>query len=215
MILVKTSINRPVMTTMGILVFLIFGILAYMNLNLNQMPDVEIPFVTVQTIYPGAGPKEIETLVTKRIEDAVSTVSQIESIESFSLDGASIIIMEFALGKDVDVANQEVKDKVDEILNDLPDASEKPIVQKVDLRAFPIIDVVLSGDLDPRELYQVADNVLKDRFSQIEGVAKVNITGGQEREIRVLLENKDIYQNLISMPLSTTSIIGNARKSTF
>jgi HAE1 family hydrophobic/amphiphilic exporter-1 len=76
MILVKTSINRPVMTTMGILVFLIFGILAYMNLNLNQMPDVEIPFVTVQTIYPGAGPKEIETLVTKRIEDAVSTVSQ-------------------------------------------------------------------------------------------------------------------------------------------
>jgi HAE1 family hydrophobic/amphiphilic exporter-1 len=200
MILVKTSINRPVMTTMGILVFLIFGILAYMNLNLNQMPDVEIPFVTVQTIYPGAGPKEIETLVTKRIEDAVSTVSQIESIESFSLDGVSIIIMEFALDKDVDVANQEVKDKVDEILNDLPDASEKPIVQKVDLRAFPIIDVVLSGDLDPRELYQVADNVLKDRFSQIEGVAKVNITGGQEREIRVLLENKDIYQNLISMP---------------
>lgn len=156
MILVKTSINRPVMTTMGILVFLIFGILAYMNLNLNQMPDVEIPFVTVQTIYPGAGPKEIETLVTKRIEDAVSTVSQIESIESFSLDGVSIIIMEFALDKDVDVANQEVKDKVDEILNDLPDASEKPIVQKVDLRAFPIIDVVLSGDLDPRELYQVA-----------------------------------------------------------
>ena len=200
MIFVKISINRPVMTTMGILVFLIFGILAYMNLNLNQMPDVEIPYVTVQTIYPGAGPKEIETLVTKRIEDAVSTVSQIESIESFSLDGASIIILEFSVGKDVDVANQEVKDKVDEIQNDLPVASEKPIVQKVDLRAFPIIDVVLSGDLDPRELYQVADNVLKDRFSQIEGVAKVNITGGQEREIRVILEKKDIYQNLISMP---------------
>ncbi len=200
MILVKTSINRPVMTTMGILVFLIFGVLAYIGLNLNQMPDVEIPYVTVQTIYPGAGPKEIETLVTDRIEDAVSTVSEIESIQSYSLDGASIIIIEFDLGKDVDVANQEVKDKVDEIINDLPDASEKPIIQKVDLRARPIIDVVLSGKRDPRELYQIADKDLKDRFSQIQGVAKVDITGGQEREIRVILNNKEIYQNLISMP---------------
>ncbi len=200
MILVKTSINRPIMTTMGIFVFLIFGTLAYFTLNLDQMPDVEIPFITIQTVYPGAGPKEIETLVTNRIEDAVSTVSQIESIESYSLDGASIIIMEFSLDKQVEVANQEVKDKVDEILNDLPDGAEQPIIQKVDLRAFPIIDLVLSGDQDPRELYQIADKILKDRFSQIEGVAKVNITGGQEREIRIAFDNKDIYQNYISMP---------------
>lgn len=200
MILVKTSINRPVMTTMGIFVFFIFGLLAYFNLNLDQMPDVEIPYVTVQTIYPGAGPKEIETLVTKRIEDVISTVSQIESMESYSLDGVSIIIIEFNLAKNVDVANQEVKDKVDLILNDLPDAVEKPIIQKVDIRAFPIIDVVLSGDLGPRELYHIADKTLKDRFSQIQGVAKVDITGGQEREIRIVLDNKEIYQNLISMP---------------
>lgn len=200
MILVKTSINRPVMTTMGIFVFLIFGLLAYFNLNLDQMPDVEIPYVTVQTIYPGAGPKEIETLVTKRIEDVISTVSQIESMESYSLDGVSIIIIEFKLAKNVDVANQEVKDKVDQILNDLPGAAEKPIIQKVDIRAFPIIDVILSGDVDPRELYHIADKTLKDRFSQIQGVAKVDITGGQEREIRIVLDNKEIYQNLISMP---------------
>lgn len=200
MILAKTSINRPILTTMGIFVFLIFGLLAYFNLNLDQMPDVEIPYVTVQTIYPGAGPKEIETLVTKRIEDVISTVSQIESMNSYSLDGASIIIIEFSLSKDVDIANQEVKDKVDQILNDLPDAAEKPIIQKVDIRAFPIIDVVLSGNLDPRELYKIADKTLKDRFSQIQGVARVDITGGQEREIRVILENKDIYQNYISMP---------------
>ena len=96
MILAKTSINRPILTTMGIFVFLIFGLLAYFSLNLDQMPDVEIPYVTVQTVYPGAGPKEIETLVTKRIEDAVSTVSQIESINSYSLDGVSIIIIEFS-----------------------------------------------------------------------------------------------------------------------
>ncbi|MCF8241679.1 MAG: efflux RND transporter permease subunit [Melioribacteraceae bacterium] len=200
MILAKTSINRPIMTTMGIFVFLIFGILAYVNLNLDQMPDVEIPFVTVQTVYPGAGPKEIETLVTKRIEDAVSTISLIESVESYSLDGVSIVILEFDLTKDVDIANQEVKDKVDQILNELPDDAHDPIVEKVDIRAFPIIDVVLSGDTDPRSLFEIADKTLKDKFSQIQGVAKVDITGGQEREIRVILDNKEIYENYISLP---------------
>lgn len=200
MILAKTSINRPILTTMGILVFLIFGALAFIGLNLDQMPDVEVPYVTVQTVYPGAGPKEIETLVTKRIEDVIATVSQIESIESYSLDGVSIIIIEFNLAKNVDVANQEVKDKVDQILNELPDDAEKPIIQKVDIRAFPIIDVVLSGDMDPRKLFRIADKTLRDRFSQIQGVARVDITGGQEREIRVVLDNKDIYHNFISIP---------------
>lgn len=203
MFLAKVSINRPVLTTVGILIFLIFGLIAYNRLNLNLQPDVEIPFVTVQTIYPGAGPKEIETLITKRIEDAISTISQIERIESYSLDGASIIIIEFQLGKDVNVANQETKDKVDEIINELPTDAKKPIVQKVDLRLFPVVDVVLSGNLDSRQLYEIADKTLKDRFSQIDGVAKVQITGGQEREIRVQLDNKVVFENNISLPQLT------------
>lgn len=200
MFLAKTSINRPIATTMGIMVFLIFGLIAFLGLNLDQMPDVEIPYVTIQTIYPGAGPKEVETLITKRIEDVVSTVSEVKRVESYSLDGVSIVIIEFSLSKDVDVANQETKDKIDQILNLLPDDAEKPIVQKVDMRAEPIISVVLSGDADPRELYQYADKTLKDKFGQIAGVAKVNITGGQEREIRVVLNNRVIYENLISLP---------------
>jgi len=200
MFLAKVSIKRPVMTTMGIMVFLIFGLLAFLSLNLDLMPDVEIPFVTVQTIYPGAGPKEIETLISKRVEDAVSTVSEIERVESYSLDGVSIVIIEFKISKDVNIANQEVKDKVDQILNDLPDDAMKPIVQKVDFKAFPIMDVILSGDVDPRQLYEIADKTLKDRFSQIEGVANVNITGGQEREIRVVFDNKVVFENMISLP---------------
>ncbi|OGU60742.1 MAG: acriflavin resistance protein, partial [Ignavibacteria bacterium RBG_13_36_8] len=200
MFLAKVSIKRPVMATMGIMVFLIFGILAFISLNLDLMPDVKIPYVTVQTVYPGAGPKEIETLISKRIEDAVSTVSQIERVESYSLDGVSIVIIEFKSSKDVDVANQEVKDKVDQIINVLPTDAMKPIVQKVDFRAFAIVDVVLSGDLDPRQLYEIADKTLKDRFSQISGVANVNITGGQEREVRVVLDNRLVYENMISLP---------------
>ena len=200
MFLAKVSINRPVLTIVGILVFLIFGLIAYFGLNLNLMPDVEIPIVTVRTIYPGAGPKETETLITKRIEDAVATISQIERIESYSLDGASVIIIEFQLSKDVNIANQEVKDKIDLIINDLPTDAFKPVVQKVDLRLTPVVDVVLSGNLNPRQLYEIADKTLKDRFSQINGVANVQITGGQEREIRVVLDNKVVYENNISLP---------------
>jgi hydrophobic/amphiphilic exporter-1 (mainly G- bacteria), HAE1 family len=200
MFLAKVSINRPVMTTMGILVFIIFGLLAYFSLSLNLAPDVEIPWVTVTTIYPGAGPKEIETLISKPIEDAVATVSLIERVESYSLDGISVVIIEFKLQKNVDVANQEVKDKVDAIINVLPTDAERPIVQKVDIRSFPVVDVVLSGDLDPRELFTIADRQLKDRFSQIEGVAQVNIVGGQEREIRVIMDDRIVYEQNISLP---------------
>lgn len=200
MFLAKTSINRPVLTTVGILVFLIFGTLAYFGLNLNMEPEVEIPFITIQTIYPGAGPKEIETTISKKIEDAVASVSQIERIESYSLDGVSMVIMEFDLDKDVNVANQEVKDKVDEIMNDLPEDAEDPLIQKIDLQATPIIDIVLSGDIDPRELYEIADKELKDRFSQIKGVGKVTITGGQEREIKIEFDNRTVYENAISLP---------------
>lgn len=209
MFLARVSINRPVLTTVGILIFLIFGLIAYFRLNLNLQPDVEIPYITVQTIYPGAGPKEIETLITKRIEDAVSTISQIERIESYSLDGASIIIIEFQLGKDVNVANQEAKDKVEEIINDLPPDAKKPIVQKIDIRLFPVVDVVLSGNLSPRQLFEIADKTLKDRFSQIDGVAKVQITGGQEREIRVVLDNRIVYENIISLPQLTQILQAN------
>ncbi len=194
------SVKRPIMMSMIIIVFVLFGGLAFFGLTLNLMPDVQIPFVTISTVYPGAGPKEIETQVTKKIEDAVSTVARIKVMDSYSLEGVSIIILQFEIGKDVDIANQETKDKVDAIINQLPAAAERPIIQKVDLQAFPVVDVVLSGEADPRDLYRVADRLLRDRFSQVEGVANVQITGGQEREIHINLDNKTIFENSISLP---------------
>ncbi len=199
MFLAKMSINRPVLTTMIILVFVIFGIIGYNSLNVNLQPDIEIPYITISTIYPGAGPKEIETLISKRIEDAVSTITQIEMMQSYSLDGVSVVIIEFKMGKNIDVANQEVKDKVDAIINDFPTDAKLPVVQKIDFRAFAIVDLVLSGDMNPRELYDIADKKLKDRFSQVDGVANVTITGGQEREIWTVIDNKIAYENSISL----------------
>ncbi len=201
MFLAKLSVDRPVLTTVILLVFIIFGGLAYNTLKLNNMPQVEIPYVTVTTIYPGSGPKENETLITKKVENAISTISEIKRIESYNLDGAAISLIEFKLTKNVNVASQEVKDKVDQIINQLPSDAKKPIVQKIDLNAKPIMDLILSGDnIDPRTLFRQANSKLKDRFAQISGVAEVKISGGQEREIRVELKNRIVYKNFISMP---------------
>jgi len=193
------SIKRPVMTSMVLIVFLVFGTLAYFTLALDLFPEIEIGFVTVQTIYPGSGPREIETQVTKKIEDAVATISKIDWIRSYSMDSVSIVLLRFEIGKNADIATKEVKDKIDAILNDLPDDAQTPIVEKFDLRAEPVLDVLFSGKLSPTELYELADKRLKDRFSQIEGVARVNLVGGQEREIRVELDNRVVFENAISL----------------
>ncbi len=199
MFLSSLSIKRPILVSMGLIVFLIFGGLAYFTLTLNLMPDVEIGYVTVQTIYPGAGPKEIESQVTKKIEDAVATISKIDEMRSFSMEGVSFVIIKFDLGKNADIANQEVKDKVNAILSQLPRDTKLPVVQKFDISAKPIIDVLLDGPYDLKVLHELAEKKVRDRLSQIEGVGRVNLSGGQAREIQVELENRTVFQNIISL----------------
>ncbi len=200
MFLAKIATKRPVLTTSIILVLIVFGFLAYNTLNLDTFPEVKVPFITITTIYPGAGPKEIENLITKPIEDEVATISGIERIESYSLENTSIVLLEFKLGKDVDVANREVKDQVEKILFRLPADAKKPIIQKVDIQAFPIIKLVVFGKANPIELYEICDKIIKDRLSQVPGVANVEIIGGQERAIRIEFENRQIFENSISLP---------------
>lgn len=199
MFLSTLSIKRPIMFTMGLLVFLLFGTLAFFALNLNLMPDVELGYVSVRTVYPGSGPQEIETQITKKIEDAVATISKIDYLGSYSMEGVSIVILRFELGKDPDIANQEVKDKINAILGELPRDAEIPIVEKFDIGAMPIMDIILTGNIPMTELFDIADKRLKDRLSQVEDVARVNIVGGEEREIRVELDNRIVFQNAISL----------------
>lgn len=199
MFLSKISVSRPVTVTMLILVFVVFGAMAYFEMPLNLMPDVKLPFVTIQTVYPGAGPQEIETQITKKLEDAISTISNIEYIESYSMDNFSLVLIKFDLEKNVDIANQEVKDKVDVILNNLPTDAQKPIIDKFDITARPVVRMVLSGTQSSLELYEYADKYLRDRLSQIEGVAQVDVSGGQEREIQVVLNEKTVFSNNISL----------------
>jgi len=199
MIISKLSINRPILVTMIILVFIVFGVLAYFTLPLSLMSDVEFPFVTVQVVYPGAGPLEIESQIIKPVEDAISTVSQINYIESYALESYGFVMVRFDLGKDVNIASQEIKDKIEAIKNNLPDDAENPIVSSIDITASPIMNLVFSGNLPSTELYEIADKQLKDRFSQIEGVAQVDVSGGQEREIHIEFDEKIVFQNDISL----------------
>lgn len=200
MILSDLSVKRPVLISMVVLVFVVFGVLAWFALPLNLMPEVNLPFIVIQTVYPGAGPSTVETQVTKKIEDALATVSLVDYTQSYSLDNASIIMVAFKMKKNVDIANQEVKDKIDAIQRDLPDAIEKPIVMKLNMNAVPFMDIILSGNMDGRELYELADTKLKDRFGQIAGVGEVSITGGAKRQIEVTLKDRIVHENRISMP---------------
>ncbi|MDX9801452.1 MAG: efflux RND transporter permease subunit [Spirochaetia bacterium] len=199
MFLSSLSVKRPVLVSMVLAALILFGVLAFLALPLNFFPNVEFPFIVIQTVYPGASPDQIETQITKRIEDEVATISSINYINSFSLEGASIIIMRFELSKDQDVANQEVKSKIDAIKNDLPDDAYDPVVDKFDIQAIPVVDVMLSGNIPMQELYDIADSRIKELLSQIENVGNVSLTGGQSREIRVEFENRTVYQNGISL----------------
>lgn len=199
MFLSDLSIRRPVLVSMGLLVFIVFGLLAWFELPLNLMPDIKLPFVLVQTIYPGAGPGEVETQITKKIEDAIATVSRIDYVQSYSLENVSIIMVAFKMGKNVDIANQEIKDQVDAVLREFPDDVDRPVVQKLNINAFPFMDIVLSGEQDGRALYDLASDQLLDRLNQIEGVAQVSLTGGNKRQIEVLLDDRAVFTHNLSL----------------
>ncbi len=210
MFLSNISIKRPIMMTMILMVSILFGAMAYFGLPMNLFPEADIPYVTVQTIYPGAGPQEVASGVSSILEDEIATVSKIEELKSFSMDNVSLIMIRFELDKDVDIAKDEVKSKVDAVINDLADGAEIPVVAKFDPTSEPILNLALTTDkLSPLELYDLADNRIKDQFNQVEGVATVNLVGGVQREIKVEMTPKESRQDLFT-PLQLAQALGSA-----
>jgi hydrophobic/amphiphilic exporter-1 (mainly G- bacteria), HAE1 family len=181
------AVRRPVLTTMLIVMGLVLGLFGFMRLRTDLFPEVEFPVVSVITVYPGAGPEEIETQVTDRIEEAVSTLAGIDALRSISQENMSIVIVQFDLGVPVDQAAIDVRDRVETVRGELPAAVEAPIVQKFDIGALPIMNLALSGPQGVDALYELADLDLRERFSRVDGVAGVDIVGGREREVEVLV----------------------------
>ncbi|HBE88294.1 MAG TPA: AcrB/AcrD/AcrF family protein [Elusimicrobia bacterium] len=181
------SVKRPVLTTMMILTVLVLGAASYLRLGIDLMPNVEFPFVMIQTSLRGAGPEEMESSVTKTIEEAVNTISGIEDINSTSFEGLSLVMIKFALEKDGDVAAQEVRDKVNSVLAQLPQGTDPPVIGKFDIGAQAVLNIVVYGDRGLIDLTRIARKSIKENIETVSGVGAVDIVGGREREIHIVV----------------------------
>ena len=192
MFLSHASVARPIAMSCFLIMLALFGLNSYRKLGLDAFPDVEIPYVTVTTVYPGASPAEIEVDVAKRIEDAVGTIDGLKTMKTTCMENVCQILLEFQLGQSVDIAAMDVRERIDKIRNDLPSAAEAPEIQKFDPNATPVVTLMLTGDLPIDTIYDYADEVLSDRLSTISGVAEVQIAGGEPLELRVTLDKRKI-----------------------
>nr|BFD60590.1 efflux RND transporter permease subunit [Bdellovibrio sp. CKG001]BFD64004.1 efflux RND transporter permease subunit [Bdellovibrio sp. HM001] len=200
MSLPKLSISRPIFITCVTIAMVVVGWASFKSMSVDLFPDVSIPVVTVQTVYAGAGPAEIETLVSRPIEEEVSTISGIKRLTSKSLEGVSQVIVEFNSSVDVKHAEQEVRDKVNIAKAKLPTEVEDPLIKRFDPADTPILTVSLTAkDLGDAQLFDIADQFVKPRLEQVQNVGAIEIIGGREREIHVLLDRKKLKAREISV----------------
>lgn len=208
MSLLSAPVRRPVAMGCIIIALSLLGINVYRGMPLEFFPRVDMPYVTVITVYPGGSPIEIETDIAKRIEDAVVAIDGLKHVSSTCMENMCQTLLEFNLEVDVDVAANDVREKIDLILNDLPAGTEKPKILKFDVNAQPIITLALKGKATLEELRDYAANTLKDRITVITGVAEVQILGGAEREVQVQIDR----DKLAARGLTSMSIVEAVQK---
>ncbi|MFN2412737.1 MAG: efflux RND transporter permease subunit, partial [Pyrinomonadaceae bacterium] len=188
--LAEVCIKRPVFATMLILSLVVVGLFSFISLGVDLFPKIDFPTLTVTVINPGASPEEIETDITEKIEEAVNTISGIDELRSTSLEGISQVFVQFVLEKDVNVAAQEVENRVQTVIPSLPDTAEQPTVQKLDTDAAPVLRISVSGPsgMSIRDVTEVARGRIKERIESVNGVGQITIVGGQERQINVWVD---------------------------
>jgi len=186
--LADVSIRRPVFAWVLVLVVAVCGVIGYAKLSVDRLPKIDIPIVQVTTRLNGAAPEEMESEVTEKLEEAIGTVAGIDQLDSRSSDGVSLIFVQFVLEKDIDIAAQEIRDRVASVLADLPTGVEPPVVLKTDPDDTPILTVALRADQPVREITEVADKTIRPAIESTSGVGQVRIIGGQKRQINVWLD---------------------------
>ena len=185
--LARLCIKRPVFATMLMAAFVVSGIFTYSSLGLDQLPKVDIPYVMVSVVNLGASPEEVESEITRKIEDAVNSISGLDEISSTSYEGMALITIGFDLSKDGNVAAQEVQNKINQIVNDLPASAEVPVVTKMDPDAQSVMQIAVSAPRSTRDVTMIADKLIKQNLENISGVGQVRIQGGTDREIHVIV----------------------------
>ncbi len=188
MTLSDVCIKRPVFTWVLVAIPVVLGLFSYGELGVDLFPDVDFPVCTVTTVLQGASVEEMETTVTKPIEDIINTVSGIDEVRSTTTEGVSVVTVQFLLSKNGDVGMQEVRDKVNTILADLPDGTDPPIVDKFDTSSMPVMTIAVSGRRDFREVTELARKQIKERLETVNGVGSINLVGGRVRAMNVVLD---------------------------
>ncbi|HWO14441.1 MAG TPA: efflux RND transporter permease subunit, partial [Polyangiaceae bacterium] len=186
--LAQICVRRPVFAGVLMLVIVVLGGVGYTRLGLDQFPNIDLPFVLVTTTLEGAAPEEVETDISDKIEGAVNTIDGIDELRSTSSEGFSQVAIAFKIDKPADVAAQDVRDKVNNVLRDLPQGVDAPIVSKVDPQAAPVLLVALRSELPIREVTEIADKRVRRQIESISGVGQVTIVGGRARQIHVRMD---------------------------
>ncbi|MFZ2958881.1 MAG: efflux RND transporter permease subunit [Candidatus Ozemobacteraceae bacterium] len=189
MMLAEVSIRRPVFTVMVVLALMTFGAISYQSLGIDLFPNVDFPIVTVTCVYRGASPETLETKVIDKIEEELSSLNGIERIESVCGENIAQVYAVFAMEKSIDLAAQDVRDKMAAIRRDLPEAMEPPVIEKLDLGAMPILTVTVAADMSIGKLSRYVKDVVKPRIQSVDGVGSIKEIGLREREIKIWIDN--------------------------
>lgn len=184
---IRFCIQRPVFTGCSVIIFVLLGINSYLGLGVTLYPNVELPFVLVRTTYTGAGPNEIEQLVTKPLEDALSDLEGLKSVTSFSSDGVSMLSVEMRSGVDPDLALVDVNNKVKAKIGQLPRDADDPVCMKFDINAQPFMIVSFTSDMSEKDARKIIEDRIKPIVARVNGVGQVEVAGGREREIQIEL----------------------------
>lgn len=199
MTLTELSIKRPAAMAMFFLAVAIMGLLLYQTLPVDLLPSMNWPWVSIITTWPGAGPKEVETMVSKPIEDAVVSLNKLKHIRSYNRENVSVVVLEFDMSADGDVVLQETQRVVNAVRAQLPDDAKEPQLLKSDLAALPILRLAVSSTLPGPELFTLIDQKVRPRLEQIDGVGQVTISGAEEREIQIALDPGRLKTHGLSM----------------
>ncbi|OAZ03851.1 efflux RND transporter permease subunit [Flavobacterium succinicans] len=198
--LAEISIKRPSLVIVLFTILILGGLFSYSQLGYELIPKFETNVITVSTVYPGASPSEVENTVTKKVEDAIASLENIKKIDSKSYESLSIVSITLTSNADVDISMNDAQRKINAVLSDLPKDADPPSLTKFSLSDLPIMTIGANGKMDEAEFYDLIDKKIAPVLSRVEGVAQVNIIGGQEREIQVNLDAVKMQGYNLSVP---------------
>ncbi|MBI3397860.1 MAG: efflux RND transporter permease subunit, partial [Deltaproteobacteria bacterium] len=187
MSLYEICVRRPVFATMIIVSLVVLGLASYRELGVDLFPKVDLPTVTVTTRLEGASPEEIENQITKRVEEVVNTINGIDELRSTTIEGQSQVYATFVLEKDINVASNEVREKVSTIVSQFPQGTDAPVIEKFDPDASPVMAIVVSGKRTAREMSEIADKKMKRQLETVRDVGAISLVGDRKREIQVFI----------------------------